>query len=130
MTGEYIKLHAFAGERGVLTAVEECADAPFDIRRAFFLYDLPAEAHRGRHAYRHKELIVCLSGACSVTVHDGKEEKSFFLSEPTTALYIDENTWRDIHDFAPGTILAVLSDAPFSDADYIWDREEFMREMN
>lgn len=128
MTGEYIKLPTFAGERGALTAVEEWAQAPFDVKRVFFLYDLPAEAHRGRHAYRRKELVVCLAGACSATVDDGREERTFPLNEPTTGLYIPEDTWRDIHDFAPGTILAVLSDAPFSDADYLWDREEFMRE--
>ena len=130
MAGKYIKLPTFAGERGSLTAIEECADAPFNIRRAFFLYDLPADAHRGRHAYRHKELVVCLTGACGVSVDDGRIEESFILNEPTTALYIPENTWRDIHDFVPGTVLAVLSDAPFSDEDYIWDREEFHRERN
>ena len=130
MTGEYIKLPTFAGERGVLTAVEEWAQAPFDVRRAFFLYDLPADAHRGCHAYRHKELVVCLAGACRAAIDDGASECVFPLDDPSNALYIPENTWRDIHDFAPGTILAVLSDAPFSDADYIWSREDFIHERN
>ena len=127
MTGKYIILPTYRGERGALSVAQELKEAPFEIRRAFFIYDVPADAHRGCHAYRHNELIVCVHGACRVMIDDGAGEEIFELNDPATALLIPENTWRDIYDFAPGAVLAVVSDALFSDKDYVWDREEFKR---
>ncbi len=128
MTGKYIALPTFCGERGALSVAEGCKEAPFEIRRAFFLYDLPELAHRGRHIYRRQELVVCVHGACRVMIDDGAGETVFELNDPARGLLIPADTWRDISDFAPGTVLAVLSDALFSEDDYLWDRDALGRE--
>lgn len=114
--------------KGNLTVVENGVTLPFDVKRVYYLYDVPGGESRGSHAHRELEqLIVAASGSFTVTLDDGKEKRSFFLNRPYQGLYVKPGLWRDLDNFSSGAVCMVLASEVYDASDYIRDYEEFLR---
>ncbi|MBR1811130.1 MAG: WxcM-like domain-containing protein [Clostridia bacterium] len=128
-TCRILHFDTFQDQRGKLSVVEGGQSIPFEIKRAFFLYDLPAGAVRGGHAGDFSEVIVTMAGQCKISAHDGLHEQLYVLAQPMTGLYIPRLFWREIFDFSENCVLAVLSDAHYNADAYIKDFDEFMQKI-
>ena len=114
--------------KGNLTVVENGVTLPFDVKRVYYLYDVPGGESRGAHAHRELEqLIVAASGSFRVTLDDGNVRRSFFLNRPYQGLHIKPGLWRDLDDFSSGAVCMVLASDVYRAEDYIRDYEEFLR---
>ncbi len=114
--------------KGNLSVVVNSSTLPFDVKRAFYLYDIPAGESRGAHA--HKELhqfIIAASGSFSITLDDGKTKRTFLLNRPNLGLYIYPGIWNSLSDFSSGAICLVLTSDIYKEEDYIRDYDEFIR---
>lgn len=102
---------------------------PFDIRRVYYLYDIPGDSHRGGHAHRHNQsLIVAASGSFEVTLDDGcRPPVTYSLNRPYRGLYVPAGLWREIGNFSSGAVCLVLTSELFDEADYVRSRQEFNR---
>ena len=117
-------------ERGMLVALEECKDIPFEIKRVYYLYDTKKEVRRGFHAHRSLEqILICIHGSCRVLLDNGAEKKTVSLEKPYEGLYIANDMWREMYDFSPDAVLLVLASDFYREEDYIRDYETFKREM-
>lgn len=114
--------------KGNLTVVENGVTLPFDVKRVYYLYDVPGGESRGPHAHRELEqLIVAASGSFTVTLDDGTSKRSFFLNRPYQGLYVKPGLWRDLDNFSSGAVCMVLASEVYDASDYIRDYEEFLR---
>lgn len=117
--------------KGNLTVVENGVTLPFDVKRVYYLYDVPGGENRGAHAHRELEqLIVAASGSFTVTLDDGKNRRSFFLNRPYQGLHVKPGLWRDLEDFSSGAVLMVLASDVYKPSDYIRDYNEFVEYRN
>jgi hypothetical protein len=108
--------------RGTLTFIEAERHVPFEVKRVFYLYDVPAGQTRGAHAHKDlHQVLVALAGSFEAIVADGIGEKRFRLSEPSTGLYIPPLIWDTEIDFTPGAVCMVLASAWYDEADYYRD---------
>ncbi len=113
--------------RGNLTVVENGITLPFDVKRVYYLYDIPGGEGRGAHAHKQLEqLIVAVSGSFTVILDDGKSRRSFLLNRPYQGLYVKPGMWRDLVDFSSGAVAMVLASEVYRQEDYIRDYEEFI----
>lgn len=113
--------------KGNLTVVENNTTLPFDVKRVYYLYDIPGGEGRGAHAHRELEqLIIAASGSFTVTLDDGINKRSFFLNRPYQGLYVKPGLWRDLVDFSSGAVCMVLSSDLYKAEDYIRDYQEFL----
>lgn len=115
-------------EKGNITVVENGTTVPFDIKRTYYLYDVPGGESRGGHA--HKELyqvMVAASGSFTVTLDDGSVKRTFLLNRPYQALLVVPGIWRELDDFSSGSVCLVLASHGYDEADYIRDYDEFLR---
>lgn len=111
---------------GSLTEVENIPGALFDIRRVFYLYDVPGDAERGGHSHhKARELIVAASGSFDVTLTDGHDTRTFSLNRPYRGLYIPAGIWRSLDNFSSGSVCLVLTSELFAETDYVRDYEIF-----
>lgn len=114
--------------RGNLTVAQALTDVPFAIKRAYWVYDVPAGECRGGHAHKScKEVLVALSGSFHVTVDNGEEQKTVLLNHPYQGLLIDTDVWRTLDDFSSGAVCLVLASEPFDEDDYIREYDDFLR---
>lgn len=114
--------------KGNLTVVENGATLPFDVKRVYYLYDIPGGEGRGAHAHRELEqLIIAASGSFTVTLDDGKCQRSFFLNRPYQGLYVKPGLWRNLVDFSSGAVAMVLASEVYKVEDYIRDYDEFLK---
>ena len=112
--------------KGNLTVVENGSTLPFNVKRVYYLYDVPGGESRGAHAHRELEqLIVAASGSFSVTLDDGKNQRCFFLNRPNIGLYVRPGLWRDLDDFSSGAVCMVLASEVYKAEDYIRDYSLF-----
>lgn len=117
--------------KGNLTVVENGETLPFDVKRVYYLYDVPGGESRGSHAHKDLEqFIVAASGSFTVTLDDGKNKRSFFLNRPYQGLYIKPGLWRDLGDFSSGSVVMVLASEVYKQEDYIRDYDEFLKFRN
>lgn len=113
--------------KGNLTVVENRETLPFDVKRVYYLYDVPGGESRGAHAHRKLEqLIVAASGSFKVTLDDGRSKRSFFLNRPYQGLYVKPGLWRDLEDFSSGAVCMVLASEVYQKEDYIRNYDEFL----
>lgn len=113
--------------KGNLTVVENGVTLPFDVKRVYYLYDVPGGESRGSHAHRQLEqLIVAASGSFTVTLDDGKNKRRFFLNRPYQGLYVKPGLWRDLDNFSSGAVCLVLASEVYQKEDYIRDYQEFL----
>ena len=117
--------------KGNLTVVENNKEVPFEVRRTYYLYDVPGGESRGAHAHRElSQLIIAVSGSFSVTLDDGKVKRTFVLNRPYQGLYVVPGIWRTLDDFSSGAVCLVLASHPYDAGDYIRDYDEFIRYKN
>lgn len=123
-----LDLRKISDPRGNLTPIEGGEDIPFDIKRVYYLYDVPGGESRGAHAhYELQQLIVAATGSFSITLDDGKNKKSFSLNRSYYGLLIVPGIWRDLDDFSSGSVCLVLASEHYDAADYIRDYDEFLK---
>lgn len=113
---------------GNLTVVENGTTLPFDVKRVYYIYDVPGGENRGSHAHKElSQLIIAASGSFTVTLDDGHNKRSFFLNRPYQGLYVKPGMWRDLVDFSSGAVCMVLASDVYNVDDYIRDYKEFER---
>ena len=113
--------------RGNLTVAQAHTDVPFAVKRAYWVYDVPAGECRGGHAHKLcKEVLIALSGSFHVTVDNGEEQKTVLLNHPYQGLLIDTDVWRTLDDFSSGAVCLVLASEPFDEDDYIREYDDFL----
>lgn len=113
--------------KGNLSVVENGVTLPFDVKRVYYLYDIPGGESRGSHAHKDLEqLIIAASGSFKVTLDDGNNKRSFFLNRPYQGLYVKPGLWRDLEDFSSGAVCMVLASEVYIKEDYIRDYQEFL----
>ncbi len=121
-----IQLGKIENDRGNLTVVQSEETVPFDIRRVFYLYDIPGGEARGAHAHKScHQFLVAASGSFEVTLDDGVRKKTVFLNRPFTGLHIPPGIWAAEQDFSSGAVCLVLASEPYDEDDYIRDYESF-----
>lgn len=117
--------------RGNLSVVQNGETVPFDVKRIYYLYDVPGGESRGAHAHRElSQLIVAVSGSFKVTLDDGNAKRSFFLNRPYQGLYVKPGIWRDLEDFSSGAVCMVLASEVYEERDYIRAYDEFLEYRN
>ena len=122
-----IELSKHHAPQGNISVVENNNDVPFEVKRVYYLYDVPGGESRGAHAHKGlSQLIVAASGSFKVTLDDGKVKRTFFLNRPYHALYVKPGIWRDLEDFSSGAVCMVLASEVYQPEDYIRDYNEFL----
>lgn len=122
-----IELPKFLDVRGNLSFVEQLTHIPFEIRRTYWLYDVPGGITRGGHAEKNnEELIIALSGAFEIIIDDGKKTKTFVLNRSYYGLYIPKGLWREIKEFSTNALALEFGSIPYSDDDYIRNYDIFL----
>lgn len=113
--------------RGNLTFIESKKHIPFEIKRVFWIYDVPGGETRGGHAYKkQEEFIVALSGSFDVVVNNGKDSKTWHLNRSYFGLYVPSGTWRHMENFSTNATAMVISSTLFDENDYIRDFKEYI----
>ena len=126
-----IELPKFLDSRGNLTFAQNNTQIPFEIKRTYWLYDVPGGERRGGHAYIDtEEFVIALSGSFDVVVDDGKEKKTFHLNRSYYGLYIPKGMWREMNNFSTNSLALVLSSTSYNENDYIRDYEQFRTYKN
>ncbi|MGY5352415.1 sugar 3,4-ketoisomerase [Wenyingzhuangia sp. IMCC45533] len=124
---EFVTIPKISDPRGNL-AVIEGTTIPFDIKRVYYLFDVPSDSYRGGHAHKKQfELLIPISGSFCVEVDNGIEKKKIMLNKPTKGLLIKSMVWRELSDFSSGAICLVINSGLFDESDYIRDYQEFAK---
>jgi dTDP-4-dehydrorhamnose 3,5-epimerase-like enzyme len=118
-------------ERGNLVAIEGSQDIPFDIKRVFYLYGSDPGVARGMHANRESDFVLInVGGSSKVKVNDGMgHEEVICLDKPKTGIYIPKMIWKEMYDFSSDSIILVLTNTHYNNAEYIRDFGEFEKEV-
>ena len=123
-----IELPRFLDARGNLSFVEQNNHIPFEIKRTYWIYDVPGGEERGGHAFRqNEEFIVALSGAFDVVVDDGRQKKTFSLNRSYYGLYVPNGLWREMKNFSTNSFALEFGSTHYDKADYIRSYEEFLK---
>lgn len=130
-TTHMVDLKSLGDERGALVSLESNINVPFSIKRVYYIFNTMTDVVRGKHAHRNlKQLAICVSGSCRFVLDDGFSQTSFLLDQPDKALYIEDLTWREMHDFSDDCVLLVLASELYDESDYIRDYAQFLQEVN
>jgi dTDP-4-dehydrorhamnose 3,5-epimerase-like enzyme len=122
-----IELPKITDPRGNLTFVEGSNHVPFDIKRVYYLYDVPGGETRGGHAHKDLEqFVIAMSGSFDVVVDDGKRKRTFTLNRSYYGLYMPRLIWRELVNFSSGAVCTVLASHPYVESDYLRDYEAFL----
>ena len=114
-------------DRGSLIAIEAEREVPFKIERVYFVYDTQPGVERGFHAHKSLEQwMICVTGSCVIVVDDGHSRHEALLDSPEKALYVGPGLWREMRDFSPGAVLAVIASTKYDVTDYIRDYNDFL----
>ncbi len=125
-----VNLPKIAEPRGNLTFVEGERHVPFEIRRVYYLYDVPGGADRGGHAHKGlRQLIVSMSGSFDVILDDGREKQRFHLNRSYYGLYVCPMIWRELDNFSSGSVCLVLASNRYDESDYYRDYQEFLKAL-
>lgn len=123
-----IELPKISDRRGNLTFIEGCRQIPFEIRRVYYLYDVPGGSERGGHAHKElHQLIVAMSGSFDVILDDGERKKRVHLNRSYNGLYVCPMIWRELDNFSSGSVCMVLASNLYDEADYYRDYAEFLQ---
>lgn len=114
--------------KGNITVVENNLIVPFEVKRVYYLYDVPGGEARGSHAHKNlSQLIVAVSGSFKVTLDDGHVKRTYVLNRPYQGLYVLPGIWRDLDDFSSGSVCMVLASDIYDENDYIRNYKEFRK---
>ena len=122
-----VELPKIADPRGNLTFVEGGKHIPFDIRRVYYLYDVPGGAERGGHAHKGlHQLIIAMSGSFDVVLDDGVDKKRIHLNRSYNGLYVCPMIWRELDNFSSGSVCMALASNCYDEADYYRDYDDYL----
>ena len=122
-----IELPKFLDARGNLSFAQNNTHIPFEIKRTYWLYDVPGGERRGGHAYREtEEFVIALSGSFDVIVDDGKDKNTYHLNRSYYGLYIPKGVWRVMDNFSTNSLALEFASTKYDPADYIRDYNEFL----
>jgi hypothetical protein len=123
---EFDKHHS--DRRGNISVVENNFTIPFDVKRVYYLYDVPGGESRGAHAHKKlSQLIIAASGSFRVTLDDGIVKRSYLLNHPYQGLYVKPGIWRTLDDFSSGSVCLVLASEKYQEEDYIRNYNDFIK---
>ena len=123
-----IELPKFLDARGSLSFAEQNNHIPFEIKRTYWIYDVPGGEDRGGHAFReNQEVVIALSGAFDVVVDDGENQKTFTLNRSYYGLYIPNGLWRTMENFSTNSFALEFGSMHYDEADYIREYNEFLK---
>ena len=112
--------------RGKLSVIEKSI-IPFEIKRVYYLYDVPSDAFRGGHAHKNlNQIMIPLSGSFEVKIDDGHNNKKIMLNKPNQGLLIPSGIWREMDNFSAGSVCLVLASEVFDESDYFRDYNSFL----
>lgn len=124
-----IQLPKIQDQRGNLTFIESDRHIPFDIKRVYYLYDVPGGSSRAAHGHKKlHQLMIAMSGSFDITLDDGKKKKTFHLNRSYFGLYVPPMMWRDLDNFSSGAVCMVLASEYYDEKDYFRKYEDFIRE--
>jgi dTDP-4-dehydrorhamnose 3,5-epimerase-like enzyme len=123
-----IELPKFADPRGNLSFVEQLNHIPFEIKRTYWIYDVPGGENRGGHAFKkNEEFIIALSGAFDVIVDDGENKKKFTLNRSYYGLFVPAGLWREMDNFSTNSLALEFGSIHYDHSDYIYNYAEFVK---
>jgi hypothetical protein len=126
----FIELPKISDPRGNLTFVEGGRNVPFDIRRVYYLYDIPGGSERGGHAHRAlHQLIISIAGSFDIHLDDGYSKKTIQMNRSHIGLYICPMIWRELKNFSSGAVCMVLASDYYSESDYYRDYQHFIADV-
>jgi hypothetical protein len=123
---QILNLPKILDERGNLSFFQNQGEIPFDIKRVYWVYDVPGGETRGGHAFKHtQEVIIALSGSFDVVLHDGQKESRYTLNRSYFGLLVPKLHWREMENFSTNSLALVVSDGLYNAAEYIRKFEDF-----
>lgn len=123
---EIIEIPKIENSLGNMAVVENDV-IPFDIKRVYYLYDIPSSSTRGGHSHKNLEqVLIAISGSFDVILKDGNSVRTVTLNKPDRGLLIKKNTWREIENFSSGAVCLVLASTVYNEDDYIRDFDQFL----
>ena len=130
MNIQIIDIPKIEDHRGNIAVIEKDV-IPFEIKRVYYLFDVPSSASRGGHAHKDQlELLIPLSGSFDVILNDGSEKKTVTLNKPDKGLLINVNIWRELENFSSGAVCLVIASDVFDESDYIREMDDFLRSVS
>ena len=118
-------------ERGSLIAIEQGHNAPFEIKRVYYIFDTKDGVERGFHAHINlKQICIAVKGSCTFVLDDGKKREEIKLTNPNQGLFIEGLIWREMKNFTPDCVLVVLASEHYDESDYIRDYDKFLEIVN
>ncbi len=128
---EIVEIAVAHRESGSISVLENQKDIPFDIKRIYYLFDVPMGAERGGHGhYQLEQYVIAASGSFTFVLDDGNSKREIFLNHPNKALYIKPGIWREMKNFSSGSICLVLANMEYGEDDYMRDYDEFLNYRN
>ena len=122
-----IELGKIENDRGNLTVTQSCETVPFDIRRVFYLYDIPGGEARGAHAHKScHQFLVAASGSFEIALDDGTNKRTVFLNRPFMGLHIPPGIWAAEQEFSSGAVCLVLASEPYDETEYIRNYQDYL----
>ena len=126
-----VDLKTLGDERGSLIAIEQGHNAPFEIKRVYYIFDTKDGVERGFHAHINlKQICIAVKGSCTFVLDDGKKREEIKLTNPNQGLFIEGLIWREMKNFTPDCVLVVLASEHYDESDYIRDYDKFLKESN
>jgi len=125
-----IELPKIHDPRGNLTFIEQSRHIPFEIRRVYYLYDVPGGAERGGHAHREMhQFIVAMSGSFDILLDDGKQKARYHLNRSYYGIYVCPMIWRELDNFSSGAVCLSLASTFYDESDYFRDYQDFLKTL-
>lgn len=125
-----INLPKITDPRGNLTFIEGGRHVPFEVRRVYYLYDVPGGADRGGHAHKElHQLIVAMSGSFDVVLDDGRQKQRYHLNRSYYGLYVCPMIWRELDNFSSGSVCLALASNKYDESDYYRDYQDFLKAL-
>ena len=125
-----IDLPKISDPNGNLTFIESSNQIPFDIKRVYYMYDIPGGSYRGAHAHKNlHQLIIAMSGSFDIEIDDGENKKRFHLNRSYYGLYVPPMMWRLLDNFSSGVVCMVLASEFYDEGDYFRDYQDFVAEV-
>jgi len=126
-----VDLSKINSDAGNITVLENKQNIPFEVKRIYYLYDVPMGSERGGHShYDLQQYVIAVSGSFTFVLDDGKKKREVFLNNPTKALHIKSNIWREMKDFSSGSVCLVLASHIYNEDDYIREYDDFLSFVN
>ena len=121
-----VELPQVHNEAGNITTIENNKNIPFEVKRIYYLYDIPGGEDRGAHGHKKlQQFIIAASGSFDVTIDDGVNKRTFSLNHPNRALHLVSGMWRELSNFSSGAICLVLASEKYEENDYIREYADF-----